>query len=164
MLTGKRCRAVPLFREGSEGYAPRAMIDEDRAEEIDETAQHTAQPDSLKLSLQSGVRRDAMGRLLPGTVSPGKPFLPGQSGNPNGRGLEWALKRMLETEASERHPGLSRLQAIALTAARVAEQPEHPAWGVAQKLVWERNDGSVAKTLKIEGELPLKVTIRGDRD
>ena len=131
---------------------------------MEATEQDNAQSVAKAQREQTGFKRDALGRILPGSAPPAHAWKPGQSGNPNGRGLEAELKRMLETEASERFPGLTKRQAIAHAALQVAQDPNHPAFGVAQKLVWERADGAVAKTLRIEGELPLKVVVRGDRD
>lgn len=126
--------------------------------------QHNAHTDNPKLSEQWVASRDEQGRLVKGTAPPPGAWKPGQSGNPNGRGLEAELKRMLETEASERFPGLTKRQAIAHAALIVAQDPMHPAFGVAQKLVWERADGAVPKKLEISGDLPLKVVVRGDRE
>jgi hypothetical protein len=59
---------------------------------------------------------------------------------------------------------MTALEAAMNSLAVVAQRPDHPAWRAAIAMVLERVDGAVPKTLRIEGELPLKVTIRGDRD
>jgi len=102
-------------------------------------------------------QRDSKGRFLPG-VKPaaGKPWQPGQSGNPNGRRMESALKRRLQRA--------STLEKAVGTIITVATDTRHPSWAKAMGMLLDRVDGSVAKKLEIEGELPLKVTVRGSRD
>lgn len=91
-------------------------------------------------------------------------WLPGQSGNPKGRRAEAHLKARLEMAAEHAPPGMTALQAVMNSLAVVAQNPSHPAWKAAVAMVLERVDGSVPKTLTIQGELPLKVVVRGDRD
>lgn len=118
----------------------------------------SASGDSLSLS-----GRDKAGRWEKGTAGGGgleTRWKPGQSGN--GRLLEAALKRLL----SQVEPGSreTRYEAVMRTLATVAADERHPAWPKAVQMVLDRTDGAVAKTLRIEGELPLKVVVRGDRE
>lgn len=72
------------------------------------------------------------------------------------------MKRYLESvPIGGRRP---RYEQLMQALADVAQDPSHPAWPKAMAMVLERTDGAVAKTLKIEGELPLKVVVRGERD
>ncbi len=99
--------------------------------------------------------RNAKGQVVSGVIDPKTHWPKGTSGNPKGRPLETHLKAFIKRAKRE--------ERFAEEVVKVALDSRHPAWKAAASMLLDRVDGAVAKKLELEGELPLKVVLRGDR-